>query len=1009
MKKALLISIFVISSIHLHSQDYLGLNTGNYSGVTGVSLQPANVADNRYQFDINLISASVNFDNNFLGFSRNYFLNNRFSFKDFNSYEDFKKRVLVENQVKGNNVYFNLNNRIQAPLSFLLTTGPKSGIALNIQSRTSVAMRNLNPAFAKQVYEFWKYTPSQGQFYDVSGMELNALNWLEVGLTYGRVLMNQEKHFLKFGVTAKYLGGISSWNLKANDLKIKADKDSFMTAYGTDIKYSRSNSNISTNINSSYRPDASSWGGDIGFVYEFRGRIDKFKFKKYDKEEDYVESKLRRDKNKYSAKLGVSLLDVGVLKFKSAPLARNFNINTTNFNMWALDIRNIQEFDTLISKNVNYTGAASQEYSVAMPTALSAQLDLHLLKGFYVNAMAYMPFNMLNKNTDFRIPTAQYYAVTPRWESRVAGVYVPFSMNSNNVISAGATVRVGPIFVGTSNLLTMIKKDNIQNADVHAGLKIPLAFGKPSKAANWFKKITNESETTIENNTINLKESPKPQTAPQPIQITINNYNAPNNGTNNGSNSKSFKINGNNGEQEIMIEENSIDVKELNDLQNQIEYLQNKLNQKEELINEIEKGNKSGSDNTESKKKIDSLKYVYFYDTSFVSKNRIVKNTLTLEEQKEKTNLLLKELANLQQKDVEITKRIENYTNSIDNQFEVSKNNHDDKKTSELFAKKEQINQIKTNTPIYYVWQNGVKTPVNTISENNSIEKKQYIDKNNLSTISSPFPSYEKRQTKIVAQETSIENKPIQTQDLSKLVTKKDAENLMTKNDYESLKNEIAQLKQEVKNSRNANMATTAVSNGGGLFRRRKDKTKVIIDTTFIGRNIQLPTQEVKIVRDTIYIDRPVESIVKLIVRDTVTNTIEKNNTITKVEEKTVFKNNERELILAASPDVILFDIGSFMIKSIYFNKLVSLANKLKKYPDLKIDISGHADNTGNAERNKQLSEDRADAVRVYLIKQGVKRENIFVDALVDKDPFADNKSKVGKSQNRRVVLKIGE
>ena len=154
MKKTLLLAIFAISSFNLHAQDYLGLNTGNYSGVTGVSLQPANVADNRYQFDINLISASVNFDNNFLGFSRNYFLNNRFSFKDFNSYEDFKKRVLVENQVKGNNVYFNLNNRIQAPLSFLLTTGPKSGIALNIQSRTSVAMRNLNPAFAKQVYEF---------------------------------------------------------------------------------------------------------------------------------------------------------------------------------------------------------------------------------------------------------------------------------------------------------------------------------------------------------------------------------------------------------------------------------------------------------------------------------------------------------------------------------------------------------------------------------------------------------------------------------------------------------------------------------------------------------------------------------------------------------------------------------------------------------------------------------------------------------------------------------------
>ena len=449
--------------------------------------------------------------------------------------------------------------------------------------------------------------------------------------------------------------------MDAKNLQIKADKDSFMTAYGTDIQYSRSKSDISTNINTSYRPDASSWGGDIGFVYEFRGRIDKFKFLKYNKKEDYAEKKDRRDKNKYSAKIGVSLLDVGVLKFESSPLARNFNINSTNFNMWSLDIRNIKQFDTVLSQNVNYTGAAGQEYSVAMPTALSAQVDLHLLKGFYVNAMAYLPFNMLNKNTDFRIPTAQYYAVTPRWESRTAGVYVPFSINSNKVVSAGATVRLGPIFVGTSNLLTLIKKDNIQNADVHAGVKIPLAFGKPSKAANWFKKITNEKETTvIENKTVELKENTvekpaqTPPPVPQPIQIIINNYNAPNSGNNNDtskSNSKTYKvISGENNQQEIIIEENNVDVKEMNDLQYQIEYLKNKLKQKEELIEEMEKQNREGGDNSESKKKIDSLRFVYLYDTVF-DYNIKTDTAISLSQQKAQTAALLSELSKIENKE----------------------------------------------------------------------------------------------------------------------------------------------------------------------------------------------------------------------------------------------------------------------------------------------------------------------------------------------------------------------
>lgn len=989
MKKLLSLAFMAIV-YHTHAQDYLGLSTGNYSGITGVALQPANIADNRYQFDINLISASVNFDNNYLGFSRNYFLNNRFSFKDFTSYEDFKKKVLIENPVKGNNVYFNINNRIQLPISFLLTTGPKSGIAFSIQSRTSIALRNMNPDFAKQLFEFWKYQPTQGQFYDVSGMQLNALNWMEAGLSYGRVLMDEDKHFLKFGITAKYLGGISSWNMNAKDLRIKADKDSFMTAYGNDIQYSRSKSDISANINSSYRPDASSWGGDIGLVYEFRGRIDKFKFFKYNRQEDYTEAKLKRDKNKYSAKIGVSLLDVGVLKFKSAPLARNFNINTNNFNMWSLDIRNIRQFDTVLSQNVNYTGAAGQEYSVAMPTALSAQLDLHLLKGFYVNAMAYLPFNMLNKNTDFRIPTPQYYAVTPRWESRAAGVYVPFSMNSHKVISAGATVRLGPIFVGTSNLLTLIKKDNIQNADVHAGIKIPLAFGKPSKTANWLKKITNENDA--ENKNVELKENIEIKTPPapvQPIQIIINNYNSPSSSTgNNSSNSKTYKVNTGENNQEVIIEENNIDTKELDDLQYQIEYLKNKLNQKEQLINELEKSNQQGGNSPESKKKIDSLRYVYLYDTLFTKKIKS-DTVLSLSQQKKQTAGLLNELASIEKKDKALNDKIEVYKNSVDNQFTVSKNNSDTIRAKELAERKSQIVQLQALKPVYPGYLSPAQNKSADIKPGNKPEK-----------TSSP--------SNISDNNAFKDNK--KNNDLSNLVTKKDAEKLMTKKEYEVLKSELESLRNDVKNSRNANMAATVVSNTGrGFWRRRKDRTKVIIDTTYTSSALASVTPEVRIIRDTIYIDKPIEKIVERIVRDTITNTIEKNNIVTNVQEKTILKDNERELALSANPELVLFDVGSFMIKNIYFTRLIALANKIKKYPDLKISIKGHTDNTGSAEKNRQLSEHRADAVRVYMIKHGVKRENILVDALGSNDPFTENSSKIGKSQNRRVEVKVVE
>ncbi|MEP6626982.1 MAG: hypothetical protein ABJA32_03320, partial [Ginsengibacter sp.] len=67
MKKGLLLfGLFLcFYSPKVFSQDFLGLSTGNYSGITGVMLQPASIVDSRFKFDINLLSTDVNYSNNY--------------------------------------------------------------------------------------------------------------------------------------------------------------------------------------------------------------------------------------------------------------------------------------------------------------------------------------------------------------------------------------------------------------------------------------------------------------------------------------------------------------------------------------------------------------------------------------------------------------------------------------------------------------------------------------------------------------------------------------------------------------------------------------------------------------------------------------------------------------------------------------------------------------------------------------------------------------------------------
>ena len=348
--------------------------------------------------------------------------------------------------------------------------------------------------------------------------------------------------------------------------------------------------------------------------------------------------------------------------------------------------------------------------------------------------------------------------------------------------------------------------------------------------------------------------------------------------------------------------------------------------------------------------------------------------------------------------------KIENYKTSIDNQLTVSRNNGDTKRVNELTELRNKAGQITA--------ERMVPQPIPYHDKNDYLERqyRKNIQDNQQTVSGTQRPSSTPKNYNADIVEGKNANYMSYPGNERNLLTKKDAELLMTKRDAEQLKLELQDLKEEVRKSRNANMATTVVSNSGrGIFRRKKDRTRVIIDTTYTGSKMNFQAPEVKIIRDTIYIDRPVEKIVEQIIRDTITNTVEKNNTVTKVEEKTVFTDNERDLILSASPELVLFDVGSFMIKNIYFPRLISLSNKIKKYPDLKINIKGHTDNTGSAAKNKQLSENRADAVRVFMIRHGVKRENIILDALGSQDPFAENKTKSGKSQNRRVEVKIVE
>lgn len=103
----------------------------------------------------------------------------------------------------------------------------------------------------------------------------------------------------------------------------------------------------------------------------------------------------------------------------------------------------------------------------------------------------------------------------------------------------------------------------------------------------------------------------------------------------------------------------------------------------------------------------------------------------------------------------------------------------------------------------------------------------------------------------------------------------------------------------------------------------------------------------------------------------------------------------------------IFFDTGKSDLKAGAKKTLARIAEQLKSNSDIRISVEGHTDNTGNADKNVTLSEKRANAVRDFLIENGVPNDRIVSSGKGAADPIASNKTAAGRLQNRRVELVI--
>lgn len=488
MKKVLLSVIITCSSIFSFSQYFLGLRASQYGGVTNVGFNPA-IAGDRHRFDMTIIGLGTTLSNNYVGIDPKTFLKKNYINSDLNFQETYMRERV---NGKKKNIY--VGTQIQGPLSFMFTFGKKkenhkNALAFTWNINTVVNADNMSEKFARIAYWGVGYKSDSISHFNYlemheKNLSIQAMSWLDYGITYSREVYNKGDHYVKVGGTLKFIQAVISGNAVMKDLNYRWQNYDTLSIYNT-------SANLDVN---SFAPTSKEYfsddkGGDVGnyvkdlfkvkdggfsaagdiaAVYEWRPKRDKYLYKMDGKEWYDV------GKSLYTIQAGFSMTDLGRVRFKRSEYSYNFEVKKLDWYVKDFNANDgLQSIgDTIRSTPGFILKPTKSTYTIWLPTRFNFWIDYNPVHFFGIHALASVAPRM---NPDRSVHHITTFSFTPHLDWTYFGLYLPVSCDVLGNVGFGTTVRIGPLIIGTSDLLGLMgAKKFMYNADVHVALKIPI-------------------------------------------------------------------------------------------------------------------------------------------------------------------------------------------------------------------------------------------------------------------------------------------------------------------------------------------------------------------------------------------------------------------------------------------------------------------------------------------------------------------------------------------------------
>ncbi len=479
-------------SAELYCQTLVGLQQSNFGGIHQAGFNPANIANSRHRLYVNGLTASVGFNNDYLKLNFPFPIMNLVTGNVPSQYTNNGQLLFDDNWLKED-----VNGKPKNANFYLQTRGPgimyslPLGFAVGIQYKNTVSFQINDVAEPLARLARYGIDSSSGSFtysgpnkfqigstFGDNAFTINLNAYGEIGATVAKTIIKKDNFVFKAGVTPKYLMGYGTGYIKNRGLIVKAPGQDTIVFGQTDVEYGYTDIKQFTELNSiNYASfnnsiNGKGFGYDAGVSFEYNPKG--------------LES-VTNGKNAYLFRGGVSLLDAGSITYdkrlKNTRITNNSGdktlVLTPEFaSAWAAsEERGLAYTDSVMRTLFNIDTSATSVVS-KLPTTLNFQFDYNLFKIFYVGANWSQDLRG-KKSIGIRKPS--YFMVIPRIESKIFEVALPIGiMNDYRTGRIGLYLRVGPVFVGSDNLIGQIKSNNIYGADFYFGISTGITKSKKS-------------------------------------------------------------------------------------------------------------------------------------------------------------------------------------------------------------------------------------------------------------------------------------------------------------------------------------------------------------------------------------------------------------------------------------------------------------------------------------------------------------------------------------------------